>query len=193
MEIIKYIMKIQVAIYWYQKVKGQITKLRDDTHYSSEEATCTCTYWHIDNWLVKYTWISKLLIFILILKRNISLEENRAYGNFLGQLHVMRFHLLKPLFDLFDINQFSMWSTWAITTTTRKVVERSSFQHSENLKIEIYHESNITSFNYGSHFTYSVWCKTITCSTVACLLLVGSGRLHMWGRGARGRIRVLLC
>jgi hypothetical protein len=32
-------------------------------------------------------------------------EENRAYNYFSGQLHTTWFHLLKPLFDIFDINQ----------------------------------------------------------------------------------------
>jgi hypothetical protein len=58
-----------------------------------------------------------------------------------------------------------MCSTWARTATTRKVVEHSSFQHTENLN-----ESNIPSFNYGSHFTDSVLLEKITCSTVVGLL-----------------------
>jgi hypothetical protein len=40
-----------------------------------------------------------------IIKFYFNLEENRAYHYFSRQLHTTWFHLLKPLFDLFDINR----------------------------------------------------------------------------------------
>jgi hypothetical protein len=39
-----------------------------------------------------------------IINFHFNLEENRAYHYFSRKLHTTWLHLLKPLFDLFDVN-----------------------------------------------------------------------------------------